>query len=120
MFVHFDSDKGAECDNCGATGTIMHMSVLHVDQTVSLCIVCFGVLAQAICHASKKLIPSPSPNGRSSRGRSEESCSDETNHRARRDIIGAVVMAAEVDAQSKLVRAGNRSPERSSTARRVR
>jgi hypothetical protein len=63
MFIHFDSDKGAECDNCGTAGTIMHMSVLRVDQTVSLCIVCFGALAQAICHASKTLIPSPSPNG---------------------------------------------------------
>ncbi len=63
MFIHFDSDKGAECDNCGTAGTIMHMSVLRVDQTLSLCIVCFGALAQAICHASKKLIPSPSPNG---------------------------------------------------------
>jgi hypothetical protein len=27
----------------------MHMSVLRVDQAVSLCIVCFGALARAIC-----------------------------------------------------------------------
>jgi hypothetical protein len=33
----------------------MHMSVLRVDQAVSLCIVCFGALARAICQASKKL-----------------------------------------------------------------
>jgi hypothetical protein len=31
------------------------MSVLRVDQTLSLCIVCFGALARAICQASKKL-----------------------------------------------------------------
>ena len=47
MFIHFDTNKGAECDNCGTRGTIMHMSVLRVDQTVSLCIVCFGAVAQA-------------------------------------------------------------------------
>jgi hypothetical protein len=55
MFIHFDTNKGAECDNCGTRGTIMHMSVLRVDQTVSLCIVCFGAVAQAFSRASEKL-----------------------------------------------------------------
>ena len=60
MFIHFDTDKGAECDNCGTRGTIMHMSVLRVDQTVSLCIVCFGAVAQAFSRASEKLRIHPS------------------------------------------------------------
>jgi len=55
MFIHFDSDKRAACDNCGKPGTIMHMSVEHSDQTVNLCITCFGALAQAFSHASEKL-----------------------------------------------------------------
>ena len=55
MFIHFDSNKGAECDNCGNRGTIMHMSVMRVDQTVNLCIVCFGAVAQAFSRASEKL-----------------------------------------------------------------
>jgi hypothetical protein len=55
MFIHFDSDKGAECDNCGTRGTIMHMSVVRMDQTVSFCIVCFAALAQAFSRASEKL-----------------------------------------------------------------
>ena len=59
MFIHFDSDKAAECDNCGKRGTIMHMSIMRVDQTVNLCIVCFEALAQAISHASQKLIDRP-------------------------------------------------------------
>src|ERR1700730_11120976 len=25
MFIHFNSDKGVVCDNCGTTSTIMHM-----------------------------------------------------------------------------------------------
>ncbi len=55
MFIHFDSDKGAECDNCGSPGTIMHLSMVRIDQTVNLCIVCFGSLAQAFSRASEKL-----------------------------------------------------------------
>lgn len=55
MLIHFDSDKGAECDNCGTRGTIMHMSVVRTDHTVNLCIVCFGALAQAFSRASEKL-----------------------------------------------------------------
>ena len=55
MFIHFDSDKGADCDNCGTPGTIMHLSMVRVDQTVNLCLVCFGALAQAFNRASEKL-----------------------------------------------------------------
>jgi hypothetical protein len=55
MFIHFDSDKGAECDNCGTRGTIMHMSVQRVDQTVHLCVICFGAMAQALSLASEKI-----------------------------------------------------------------
>ena len=55
MFIHFDSDKAAECDSCGTRGTIMQMCVMRVDHTVKFCILCFGALAQATSHASKKL-----------------------------------------------------------------
>ena len=27
MFIHFNSNKGVVCDNCGTTSTIMHMSL---------------------------------------------------------------------------------------------
>lgn len=59
MFIHFDSDKGAVCDNCGTAGTIMHMSALRADQTVDLCISCFSALAQAFSRASEKLKVQP-------------------------------------------------------------
>jgi len=55
MFIHFDSYKGAGCDDCGNPRTIMHMSVKRLDRSVNLCIACFWALAQAIRHASNKL-----------------------------------------------------------------
>ncbi len=55
MFIHFDSDKAAQCDNCGERGTIMHMSVVRVDHTVNLCLACFGAVAQVFMRASEKL-----------------------------------------------------------------
>jgi hypothetical protein len=55
MFIHFDADKGAECDNCGERGTIMHMSVVRIEHAVNLCLVCFGAMAQALSVASEKL-----------------------------------------------------------------
>ena len=55
MFIHFDSYKGTQCDNCGTPRTIMHMSMEHLGCSVNLCVVCFGALAQALTHASKKL-----------------------------------------------------------------
>jgi hypothetical protein len=54
MFIHFNSDT-AECDNCGTPSTIMHMSIEQFERSVHLCIGCFGTLAHAIGHASKKL-----------------------------------------------------------------
>jgi hypothetical protein len=55
MFIHFDADKSAQCDSCGTHGTIMHMSVMRMNQTLSLCVACFGTLTQALSHASQKL-----------------------------------------------------------------
>jgi hypothetical protein len=54
MFIHFNSDT-AECDNCGTTSTVMHMSIKRFERSVHLCIGCFGALAHAIGHASRKL-----------------------------------------------------------------
>jgi len=56
MFIHFDSDKGEKCDNCGTPSSMMHMSMGHLGRSVNLCIACFSALAQALSHASKKLI----------------------------------------------------------------
>ena len=55
MFIHFDLDKGVECDNCGQRGTIMHLTVMRVDQTVNLCGICFGAVAQAFSRGLAKL-----------------------------------------------------------------
>ena len=55
MFIHFDRDKGTECDNCGALGTIMHMSVVRSEANLNLCVTCFGAMAQAFHSASQKL-----------------------------------------------------------------
>jgi|SRR5580698_5226228 hypothetical protein len=55
MFIYFDPDKGAECDNCGTRGTIMHMSELRVDQRVDLCIACFVAVVEALNGAAEKL-----------------------------------------------------------------
>jgi hypothetical protein len=59
MFIHFNSDKGVVCDNCGTTSTIMHMSIELFERSLHLCIGCFGTLAHAIGHASKKLRITP-------------------------------------------------------------
>jgi hypothetical protein len=56
MFIHFNTEKGAECDHCGNPSTIMHMSVKPLDRSINFCVVCFGGLAQAIKHASKRSI----------------------------------------------------------------
>jgi ribosomal protein S14 len=55
MFIHFDSDKGTACDNCGERGTIMQMSMVRVDQSFNLCRACFGAVAQVFMRASEKL-----------------------------------------------------------------
>jgi hypothetical protein len=55
MFIHFDRDKGAECDNCGALGTIMHLSITRSDASLNLCVTCFAAMAQAFQNASRKL-----------------------------------------------------------------
>jgi hypothetical protein len=59
MFIHFNSDKGVVCDNCGTTSTIMHMSIEHFERSLHLCIGCFRTLAQVIVQASKKLRITP-------------------------------------------------------------
>ena len=55
MFIQFNSDKGVGCDNCGTAFSVMHMSMEHLERSLHLCIGCFGTLAHAIGHASRKL-----------------------------------------------------------------
>jgi hypothetical protein len=38
MFIHFDSDEGTKCDNCGSSPTLMHVSMEHSARAVNLCI----------------------------------------------------------------------------------
>ena len=59
MFVHFTLDKGVECDDCGNSSTIMHMSMEHFDRSVHLCTACFWTLARTMSHASQKITPPP-------------------------------------------------------------
>jgi len=42
MFIHFDSDPDASCDNCERNGTIMHISVERFDHTLNLCHLLLG------------------------------------------------------------------------------
>ena len=55
MFVHFNTEKNAKCDNCCNPSTIMHMSVKPWNRSINFCVVCFWALAQAMNHASKKI-----------------------------------------------------------------
>jgi hypothetical protein len=55
MFIHFNSDEGEECDNCGTPHTIMHMSMEYQSSSVNLCLGCLSALSLALGHASKKL-----------------------------------------------------------------
>jgi hypothetical protein len=57
MFIHFNPDKGEQCDNCGTSRTMMHMSVKQLDRTVNFCVVCFKVLAKVLGQAATKLSP---------------------------------------------------------------
>jgi ribosomal protein S14 len=55
MFIHFDSNKGSVCDDCGNPGSIMHMLVNRSACSVSLCATCFRALALAVTYGSEKL-----------------------------------------------------------------
>jgi ribosomal protein S14 len=55
MFIHFNSEKDAECADCGNSHTIMHILPEHMDRSIHLCVACFRALAEAMSHASKKI-----------------------------------------------------------------
>ncbi len=55
MFIHFDRDRSEKCDNCGALGTIMHLSVDRCDAMLNLCVTCFGAMARVFQNATAKL-----------------------------------------------------------------
>ena len=55
MFIHFDSGKSAECDDCGNTHAIMHLMTERSERSLTLCINCLTALTQALGRASKKL-----------------------------------------------------------------
>jgi len=55
MFINFDPDKQAYCDNCGVLGTVMHLLVLRSEHSLNLCASCFGAMALAFGHAARKL-----------------------------------------------------------------
>jgi hypothetical protein len=55
MFIHFDSEPAAICDNCGRRHTIMYLQTEHSERSVSFCINCFQALFRALSHASAKV-----------------------------------------------------------------
>lgn len=55
MFINFDRDSDARCDNCGVLGTVMHLLVLRTDHGLDLCTNCFSAMALACAHAARKL-----------------------------------------------------------------
>ena len=55
MFIHFNAESGAGCDDCGNPRTIMYMSMRDLDRSINLCIACFGALRKALNQASRKL-----------------------------------------------------------------
>jgi hypothetical protein len=57
MFVHFDSSKGARCDDCGALTTIIHVSLRRYSRSFHLCNKCFRAMTLALCQGSKRLKP---------------------------------------------------------------
>ena len=58
MFVHFNLDQGVQCDQCGNSSAIMHLSMEYCDRSVHFCTACFWTLARTMSHASKKITPS--------------------------------------------------------------
>lgn len=55
MFINFDPDEQAHCDNCEELGTVMHLLLLHSDSSIDLCANCFTAMAAAFGHAARKL-----------------------------------------------------------------
>jgi hypothetical protein len=55
MFIHFNSDPDASCNNCERSGTIMHISVERLSHTLNLCAACFTAMFRVFSVASEKL-----------------------------------------------------------------
>jgi hypothetical protein len=55
MFIHFEFDANGQRDNCGTSGTLMHLSCIFFDGGLDLCRDCFGTLARALELAITKL-----------------------------------------------------------------
>ncbi len=49
MFIHFNSDNMAQCDNCDQTGTIVSISGDRRDHSLIFCIQCFRQMFNAFC-----------------------------------------------------------------------
>jgi hypothetical protein len=55
MFVHFDSNKNACCDDCGNPSTVMHLCVRRSTRGLNLCVACLRALTLALVQAAEKL-----------------------------------------------------------------
>jgi len=55
MLIHFDANAAKCCDNCGARGTLMHLSFAPSRHSLDLCGICFRALAGALRQATSKL-----------------------------------------------------------------
>jgi hypothetical protein len=68
MFIHFDLQRGAQCDDCGERGTIMHLWTRRSDRSLSLYNACSRALARALGHALRKLSPRRLNSGQAHQG----------------------------------------------------
>jgi excisionase family DNA binding protein len=58
MFIHLHEPEEKPCDNCGNSQTLLSVSALKADQTMSLCRNCVGEAVPALLLVAKKLRPS--------------------------------------------------------------
>jgi len=54
MFINFDADNQQQCDNCGRSGTLMHLVFTPSNRVIDLCRKCFEALATAMLQALRK------------------------------------------------------------------
>lgn len=57
MFIHLHEPEEKPCDNCGDSQSLLSMSALKADRTISLCKNCVGEAVPALLLVAKKLRP---------------------------------------------------------------
>ena len=62
MFILFDSNDAAGCENCENPKSVMHLSIPRSRRGINLCVACFRALTLVMVRASEKLRPASSPD----------------------------------------------------------